>query len=332
MPEPSEDLKPNPKEVVKSKILKISDLPSSVSPPEFSSNYHFPVPAIVITNEVYNPKLYEDLRNKYKPTGIIYGPGVGNIFTMVEGFAPTTPPQGIVMVDINPAVILAAKILIDGFRKNTTWRDFAVNILFQRDTKKLAQEIVENETDPNLKKVFGDKAIDRYQLAMQEMIRELTRYPAPKDIVEFPFDDYQAYLRNATVPITAIARFYPLLHQMAIQGNMKAIYSDIFEPTLLEDVGTLSGASSNNNLIYTSNIAEVSMPDELRSSEDPKELSTWVDRLNQRLRGLETLKPKSPGRNIYVREKTYGDKHPKLFKLSVQTRVPQYSMTYFRKS
>src|SRR3989338_1368374 len=92
-------------------------------------------PAIVTSLEHYDPILIERIKRRQKPDGYIYGHGAGNIFTMLETFPEQTPPKGLIMTDIDPAVVLAGAVFINGLKQCRSWRDFAINILFTPNHK-----------------------------------------------------------------------------------------------------------------------------------------------------------------------------------------------------
>ena len=182
-----------------------SRLPSAISPREMDSPC---VPAVALTNEKYDSNFYEKLRGTFKEPGIIYGAGVGNIFTMLECFTPDAPPRGLVTVDVNPAVIIAAKIFVRGFKRYDNWKDFAINVLFARDEerKKMIDEVINSEKDQNKKRATNDAAVKRLNEAWDDIFDFNTFSGKPTyDIIESPSDFRYETMDDKYVPILEIA-------------------------------------------------------------------------------------------------------------------------------
>ena len=287
-------------------------------------------PAIVTSLEHYDPILIERIKRRQKPDGYIYGPGAGNIFTMLETFPEQTPPKGLIMTDIDPAVVLAGAVFINGLKQCRSWRDFAINILFTPNHKSQIKKVSENPNYGFLRKnVESEK---RFESAMRSFRIDLAGYPEfetaliqrPDEFIELPFKNNVAIQDNLR-PFIAMARFYPLLRQLSIEDNIIMIYADMLDPDLLSRISDIKDLRQHRNVIYVSNIAGYSVHI-TRFTKGESLARESVSDLNKRFRNLQVLNPTLPNRNIYVQviPTTAGE-------LMAQTEIPSYTVDDFKR-
>ncbi len=106
------------------------------------------VSAILSTNERAGPDFYKGIARDYRPDGYIYGPGCGNILTMVEAFPAT--PKGLVIVDIDPEVVYFGKSMVNRLKDSATFGEFAsmMALMYPGDCTRMLADLAESEPVP----------------------------------------------------------------------------------------------------------------------------------------------------------------------------------------
>lgn len=287
-------------------------LPSSIGQTDFKREDVL-VEGIITTNESYSSSFYEKIKNQFHPNGYIYGVGAGGIFTMLGSFE--SPPLGIIMVDIDPATILAGKVLVNGFKQCKDWTDFAIQVIYQRD-EKIVKETMNNEADQVLQSAMISN-FNRFNECMRYITMSMNgvslgnRLPLPDNkYLNFPFDDSWAFANPEIVPITMIARNYQALRQLALDGQLAIVNGNVFDSKLLRLVSNLPKMKDSNSVIYTSNIGTLSI-DIIRTQREYGLIETESvvgreDNVNKKFGLLNLLNPRRPHKNVFISHEIRG--------------------------
>lgn len=191
--------------------------------------------AILSSNEKWHDYFISRVR-RHKPDGYIYGAGAGGVLATIEGMRYGKDPKGIIIVNLNPAVILGAKILRKGFGRYDSWEDFLDKIILnRRSLLDMEAKILETESNEKLRKLMK-KYVNNFRLATDTVRKGVKG-------------------KEANYPLRIVERRYPTFRQLAADGNIAVILSNITDPKLLNKVHELPGFSQSNNIIYLSNIS-----------------------------------------------------------------------------
>jgi hypothetical protein len=212
-------------------------------------------PALLVTNETTPADFFTDIRSAFAPDGYVYGPGCGNILAMVEAFPGT--PRGLVLVDVDPAVVWAGKILVAGLSRHADAESF-VGELFcggPEALERIQEEVLAAE---------GSALLVRQMRSQQERLRKsfavLTAGFScrPADAGRLLAEWASYYPPQGTiVPVrTFVARNYAKLRDLARRGDIAVLPGSIFDPRLIAAVAALPGFAGGRNLLYLSNVAD----------------------------------------------------------------------------
>ncbi len=220
------------------------------------------VSAIFGTNESNNPDFYESVARDYKPNGYIYGPGCGNIISMVKAFQ--TAPKGLIMVDIDPDVVQFGKAFVKYLKENETFTGF-VGSFSQADPKNLNRlaEMVEDSFSFNFY-VKDDSRPDAVLAKRYSMFHQMAK------------DDNIAVL-HADLFDTELMRYVSGLPKFKTSNNLVYI-------------------SNVADHIVRAVYAEKS-EDGMRWCEKPAEFTAHVNKMVGKLQGLD---PQSPNKNVFI--------------------------------
>ncbi|HEX5720949.1 MAG TPA: hypothetical protein VF179_32645 [Thermoanaerobaculia bacterium] len=286
-------------------------------------------PALLVTNEITPAGFYEIAGERFAPDGYIFGPGCGNVISMVEAFA--SAPRGLVMVDVDPAVVWAGRILIAALVRHVTAEAF-VDALFCRGPEllgRLAEEVLAAQITPELQRQMGNQR-DRLRAGLGALFP-----PAPVPAQEL-LAGWAAYHppQDRVMPVrTFIARNYARLREMALDDRIAMLWGSIFDTGLLALVTDLPGFRESRNLVYLSNAADHVLRRGLLATaqafllgSDPGAAGPALASPEDSLRFLnEDVMPalgalaSGAGGAVFVYSKTRGD-----LALLAQEEVPQY--------
>lgn len=212
-------------------------------------------PGLLETNESTPEGFYEGLRQGWAPDGYIYGPGCGNVLSMLEAFAGT--PRGLVLADTDPAVVLAAKVLVAGLVHHPRLEDF-VTAFFCGGRSWL--EVLEGEVlSGGISKPLRGH-LEAHRGRMWAALEELTEgfSHAPGEVPEL-LARWEAHHppRGRPIPVrTFLARNYDKLHRLAAGGDLAVVPGSLLDPAVIAAVAGLPGFGESTNVIYLSNVAD----------------------------------------------------------------------------
>jgi hypothetical protein len=211
--------------------------------------------AALVTNELTPAGFYTAVRSTYQPDGYILGAGCGNAVAMVEAFPGT--PRGMVLVDVDPAVIFIGNMLVTCLARHATVEGFVGEFFCGgRSTLESLFAEVRSQADPFAVHPHVDQYGERLWGGLAELTEAFTFTTADVPRV---LADWKGYLppQGQTIPVrTYMARNYAKLHQMAAADCIVLVRSSLFSPELLDAVARLPGFGDGTNLVYASNVVD----------------------------------------------------------------------------
>src|SRR5829696_2301377 len=212
-------------------------------------------PALLVTNESTPAGFHERVRETVAPDGYVYGPGCGNVLAMVEAFA--TAPRGLVLVDVDPAVVCAGRMLVAALREHPDAERFAAGFFCggRAALERLEEGVLTAERSAALRAAMTGQR-ERLWTTLATLTRDFSLEPADAAGLlaewagHYPPD-------GRVVPVrTFVARNYAKLRETALRGDVAVLCSTLFHPGLLAAVAELPGWRSSRNLFYLSNVAD----------------------------------------------------------------------------
>ncbi|HYD34978.1 MAG TPA: hypothetical protein VD999_02830 [Vitreimonas sp.] len=188
------------------------------------------MPALFKTSDGERSAFDEEMKAA-QPDGYIIGAGTGGIFALLKYFKEDRAPKGIIISDIDPTIIVAARIMIKELRAAKNYQDFARSFFFQsnRSYRHKVKKVLAQ--DSFLKK--GLKEWDTWETPME----------ATKDL----------WLGN--VP-EKIQTHFSLLQHLALNHQLAACYSDVLNLKLIATICSLPNFLSLTNVIYLTNLLD----------------------------------------------------------------------------
>lgn len=229
-------------------------------PPPTQRSY--PAKAALLESTDYGPpELYESLKRE-SPNGYIIGIGAGGILSFVNCFLTGDHIKGLVMVDINPHVVAAGRIMVEDLKDSLNAEDFT-NRFFRcslKDYLKKEKEI--SLPDKHLKlglqkwisdnsPIFGTQPMNAYTRSINT--NRPTLEPEIIDVPRIVIDNY------------------PLLQSLARSGKIAALYANITNPELVNKIKNLPDFETSLNIIYLTNFLSFGncLIDSLHSFDNP---------------------------------------------------------------
>ena len=213
---------------------------------------------ILGTNEQSDGEIFRDAsQGQSAPNGYIIGPTVGNIFTMLKAFNPRVPPKGIVVVDVNPQVIGAGKILERLFKTNGDYSSFRKMLRDKGAVRNIWREVLREEKDPYVQSQL-------VAVLFFDLYEELNARSYKDEGT--PFADRNGTLRlnaigsgsqRAIAVGAAIRESYAIIHDLAVKGNFVLVLGDLLDPEIQLILTNLPSYQRLRHLIYVSNIADI---------------------------------------------------------------------------
>jgi hypothetical protein len=216
-------------------------------------------PALVVANESIPQGFYDGLRRTARPDGYILGPGCGNVLAMVEGFAAV--PRGIVLVDVDPAVVCAGRMLVACLARQERLEDFVREFFCggEATLASLEQEVLQAAESPTLRRRMEAQHARLWEgLAV---VTEGFRY-RPDEAGEWlrrwrDWDPTASGAPAASLPVrTLVANEHGLFQSLARRDDIAVLEASLFDPDLLAAVAELPGFAQSRNLVYLSNAAD----------------------------------------------------------------------------
>jgi len=215
-------------------------------------------PALLSTSDRAKPEFFEQVRDLH-PDGYIVGIGAGGIFSLLKCFPVGVLPQGLVMVDINPHVVVAGRIMEQALIEAADVDVFIRN--FFRVPQSMYQNQVEQivSVDPKLK-----DGLTRWSLRTwmgvpsspsEEWDKEQDEFS--KLLSRFFIKDYSDHL---SVPLIVTEHFLEL-QQLAREKRMAVVYANFIDPVFVDAVVRLPNFLSLTNIIYLTNMLDLTFGD-----------------------------------------------------------------------
>lgn len=233
------------------------------------------------------------------PDGYVYGAGFGNIVSMTMFYPENLIPKAILAVDVLPDVVITGRIVTNLLSEAQDYSDFKTELEDAHALEKQFQKVVESETNPKIRERFEEVSPERISL---EIGKVLMREDLPSKGIK-----QDAYGGGERISVLAVIRDkFPILKELATEGNIGVAYADLINPQTLATVKKMPGFMESNNIVYMSNVI-----DHLTSrGTDPTHLND-----------MNVLKDLGEGNNLFVH--TTQNKHN--YSLVADHSVPIYS-------
>jgi hypothetical protein len=212
-------------------------------------------PALLVTNESTPAEFYDEIRSTWKLDGYVVGPGCGNVMAMPEAFAGDL--LGMVLVDVDPAVVCAGRMLVACMARQATVEGF-VGELFcggEGSLRELEREVLAAEPAAPLRRQMEVQR-PRLWAALDNLTAGFSRGPA--DVAPL-LEKWATFLPPAggEVPVRAfLAKNYDRLQPLARRGDIAVLCCSIFHPRLAAAVAALPSFGTTRHLVYLSNVAD----------------------------------------------------------------------------
>jgi hypothetical protein len=212
-------------------------------------------PALLVTNEITPAGFHDGVRETAAPDGWIFGPGCGNVLAMIEAFGG--PPRGFVLVDVDPAVVCAGRMLVTALRRYPDVASFSAGFFCGgRETLlALENEVLAAEPSPSLRAAMNGQR-ERLWRSLATLTGGFSQRSGDAASL---LAEWAAYYPPAgqVVPVrTFLARSYDRFREIAVRGDIVVLCSSLFHPILLDAVAALPGWRGSRNLIYLSNVSD----------------------------------------------------------------------------
>ncbi len=219
------------------------------------------------------------IQKKVQPDGYLFGVGCDTIFSLLALYPRKTLPKGIILVDIDPAVVAYAKIICFCIETYAARLDFFAACYGKENHsfEQLLKIILEREPNPTVKK-------------QMELHRERLR---DEWKLNFRFSPLSVLTLNAPFWMHA---GYATLHQLAKENAIAILHADLFNPLLLQQVHALPEFCSSSNVIYLANAS-----DHMYRRAKNHEKEVFIHDLNTKiLSSLSYLKVDPPHENLFI--------------------------------
>jgi amino acid adenylation domain-containing protein len=212
-------------------------------------------PALLVTNESTPAGFHDHLRETVAPDGWIYGPGCGNVLSLVEAFAGT--PRGMVLVDVDPAVVLAGRMLVAALRRYPDAASFTSGFFCggREPLAALEEEVLEREPSALLRAAMNGQR-ERLWRTLATLTESFSLQSGDADRLLAQWASHYPPAGHLVPVRTFLARNYGRLREMALRGDIAVLCSSLFHPALLVAVTELPGWRGGRNVIYLSNVTD----------------------------------------------------------------------------
>ncbi len=220
--------------------------------PPPSSNLASGMSALLQSNDCGSPEFYNSIRER-RPDGYIVGVGAGAIFSLVECFDKEKPPKGIVIADVKPRVVLFSRFLIDKLARSESFGEFRNNFFQLTDEEYRAQIdiFLQQQEGGDIYKPLTENSFTFIDVDKGVTPRHLWRSYEDRKGGIGPFHPH-----DEVQPIDVLQDNYDLLHQLALQNRITAVYSDISDESFIKTVKHLPDFKKATNIVYISNVAD----------------------------------------------------------------------------
>jgi hypothetical protein len=218
-------------------------------------------PALVVANESTPHGFYEELRRMAQLDGYILGSGCGNVLSMVEAFPKA--PRGLVLVDVDPAVVCAGRMLVACLARQERLEDFVREFFCggEATLAALEREVLQAAESPVLRRRMEAQHIRLWEGL--SLVTERFRY-RPEDTGEW-LRRWQGWeppaAASASQPVnlpvrTLVAKHHALFQSLARRGDIAVLEASLFDPGMLAAIAELPGFARSQSLVYLSNAAD----------------------------------------------------------------------------
>ncbi len=218
-------------------------------------------PALLTTTDRMGEGFVKKVRSLH-PDGYLVGVGAGGIFSLLECYPQEAEPKGIVLVDINPHVVVAAKVMVEELKKASSPDDFYKNFFEQSksDYQKKVQLILDEEP------------------VLQAGVAEW------EGLVGNPMDTITSSLGGYPNISSIVKGKHELLRRLALAGKIVSIYGDFKDPAFIDSVVSLPDFTRATNIIYLTNMPDYSdirreglkRFENLRKLDNPEKPPIWI--------------------------------------------------------
>lgn len=212
-------------------------------------------PALLVTNERTPAGFHDRIRETAALDGWIYGPGCGNVLSFLEAFAAT--PRGLVLIDVDPAVVLAGRMLVAALRRYPDAESFTAGFFCggRQPLVTLEEEVLDRETSALLRAALHGQR-ERLWRTLATLTEGFSLEPGDTGRLLAQWASYYPPAGHHVPVRTFLARHYDRLRELALRGDIAVLCSSLFHPPLLAAVAELPGWRGGRNLIYLSNVAD----------------------------------------------------------------------------
>lgn len=227
-------------------------------------------PALLVTTDRMGEGFITKIRSLY-PDGYLVGVGAGGIFSLLECYPQEVEPKGIVLSDINPHVVVAARVMVTELKKASSPDDFYKNFFEQSKSDYQKKVDVIFDEEPVLKAGVTDW----------------------KGLAGTPMDAVTSLDGYPNIP-SIIKGKYELLRRLALSGKIVSIYGDFKDPAFIDSVVGLPDFTRVTNIIYLTNMPDYSGIrgeglkgfENLRKLDNPEKPPIWITAPMNKSRGM----------------------------------------------
>lgn len=238
----------------------------------------------------------ETIRNECQPNGYIYGVGCDTITSLLKLFKES--PLGMILVDIDPAVVAYTKIFVHCLARFETAREFFLECCGKKN--KAFYECLEE-----MVMTLESSSVVREQMLSQ---KQRVKMEWSKNFIYCHEGDYAPYWMKEG---------YQRLHQLAKEGNIAVLHADLFDQRVINFLSELPKWKESKNLVYMANASDHIH----RNVMSHYSKDEFVEGLNKKIISrLENLK----GKNYFIdTTQLIG------YKLRLKTETPYFSANDF---
>lgn len=192
-----------------------------------------------------------------RPDGYLVGVGVGGLLTFLNCFPSDIKPKGIIALDINPQVVIGGMFMIEELKRSSSVHEFIKGFFKIENDAYL-------EISNNLEK--RDKRLERIMRSFRKSLKKEGSLDfwipiSPSHIHRFlSRDDYEStdVIQISKLIYDSIVTNFDLLKELAESGRFAVEYGDLADSRVTRSISELPGFKSSRNIVYVSNVAEMS--------------------------------------------------------------------------
>jgi hypothetical protein len=210
-------------------------------------------PALLSTNERVPEGFFEHLAAAHRPDGYVVGPGCGNALACLQAFPGT--PRGLVLMDVDPAVVAAGRMLLETMAEQPDLESFIRAFVLggRQPLEDLETRML--EASPTAEREILERHRERLWQALEALTKGFRHEPeAAAGLAE---EWRRAYVPGTVVPLRSVlAREYGRFHELAARGDAVMLLASLGDPSLLRALTELPGFGETTHVLYLSNVAD----------------------------------------------------------------------------